>query len=83
MVETYTVCGCYTAVFRQYQIKKTNAVTAVGTPEVARQIYTVAQEGMTTAFLQWHQGAGGVGAHITLLHCMSSYVLWVGRLLSP
>ena len=48
-----------------------------------RLIYAAAQEGVPTAFLQWHQGARGRGAQIVLLHLVSAYIPRIGILASP
>ena len=37
-------------------------------------MYAVAQEVLSTTFLQWHGCTGGGGTQIALLHLVSSYV---------
>ena len=49
-----TFRGCYTTVFSPYNIETENAAAAVRRQEVPRNIYSTAQEGVPTAFLQWH-----------------------------
>ena len=49
-----TFRGCYTKVFSPYKIETENATAAIRPQEVSRNIYSVAQEGVPTAFLQWH-----------------------------
>ena len=66
---------CYAAVLIPYKIDPANAAAAVGPQEVTRNIYAAAQEVVPTAFLQCHRVAGGLGAHIFLVHYVSSYVL--------
>ena len=60
-----------------------NATTVTSTAEVAWQIYGAAQESMSTAFIQWHESAGGGGAQITLLQLVSRYVPRMGMPPSP
>ena len=81
--KTYTFCGSYTAVLVPHAINPTAAAATTATDNVAQAIYAMAQEGVTTAFLQWHQGERGRGAQIALLHLVSSYVPMMGLLASP
>ena len=57
--ETDSFCGRYAAILSPYKMWPSNSAAAVKLQEVARQIYAAAHEGMTTAFLQCHQGAEG------------------------
>ena len=60
----------------QYSINFDAAAAAdVAPADVARLIYAADQEGVPSAFIQWHQGARGRGVHSALLHSLSAYVL--------
>ena len=82
--ETDTFCGHYVNVLRTYKTDTENAAANTDPSEVSCQIYAMAQEGVPTAFLQWHRSAGrGGSAHIALLHSVSSYINRMGMLPSP
>ena len=76
--ETDTFHGRYAAVLRPYHIKMVNVDSAFGPQEFSWTMYTTVQEGVPTAFIQWHWGAGDKGAHIALLHYGSKYVPRMG-----
>ena len=82
--ETDTFCGHYVNVLRTYKTDTENASANTDPSEVSCQIYAMAQEGVPTAFLQWHRSAGrGGSAQIALLHSVSSYINRMGVLPSP
>ena len=81
--KTNTFRGHYASVLYPYQIDMANAEAAVGPQEFALDTYVAAQGGVPTAFLQWHQSAGGKGTHIVLMHSVSRYVPCMGNPPSP
>ena len=66
-----------------YSINPTASNTAASPANVKRLIYALAQEGVPTNFLQWHQGTSVRGAQIMLLHSVSSYIPRMGLPASP
>ena len=60
-INSDTFHGFYANILESYGIDPT---AAANTPDnVARLIYSTAHEGVPTAFLQWHHGLKGGGAH--------------------
>ena len=79
--KTDTFSGRYATVLAPYSINPT--ATAATPADVARLIYSAAQEGVPTAFLHWRERVMGEGAQIALLHLVSSYVPRMGMPASP
>ena len=79
--KTDTFSGRYATVLAPYSINPT--ATAATPADVARLIYSAAQEGVPTAFLHWRKRMMGRGAQIALLHLVSSYVPRMGMPASP
>ena len=55
--ETYTFRRRYNAVLAPFTINPINATNPSTPTNVVRLIYAAAQDGISTLFLKWHQGA--------------------------
>ena len=66
--EIDTFCGRYADVLVPYTINPNDAVVAATPADAMQLIYSAAQEGVPTMFLQWNQGARRRIMHIALLH---------------
>ena len=81
--ETNTFYRRYATVLAPYAVNPTSRAAAAVPYDFMLLIYAMSQEVIPTAFLQWNQGLRGRGAHITLLHSVSKYVLRIGLPASP
>ena len=76
--ETNTFCGRYAAVLAMHSTDPASATATTAPANMAWLIYAASQEGITTKFLLWHQGARGRDAQIVLLHSVSKYTSMMG-----
>ena len=81
--ETDAFCGHYASVLHPYYTETENAAATTTPAEFVQKIYAAEQEGVPTALIQWHRSAGGKGAHIALIHSVSSYPPHMGIPPSP
>ena len=81
--ETYTFRGRYNTVLAPFTINPINATNASTPTNVVRLICAAAQDGISTLFLKWYQGARRRGTQIALLHSVSKYVPGMGLMVSP
>ena len=70
-METNTFRGRYADILALYYIDLAAAVANAAIADITQLIYDMDQEGVRTAFLQFHQGARGRGYLIALLHSVS------------
>ena len=83
--KTDTSCIRYVTILAPYTLPPPPppSAAAADPANVEQLIYAATQEGVPTAFLQWHQGATGRGAQIALLYLVTSYVPRRGLSKSP